>query len=158
MLRLSRSSRASFSCSRCSFGESAGSSGPAVRPTPTKSGATLVTTSFAPNAWARSAARSRARRAGSVSSNPTTIVFRGLVMPGTIRLLLESDSLRNVDAQLFLGGRDCAERLAQVQPREGREIPRIDQVVGVPVRLDARRVVVEANPRDHLERLAQGDS
>ena len=57
------------------LGESVGSSGPCRAPDRDVTGATLVTTSLPPNAPASSAARCRARFAGSVSSYPTTIVF-----------------------------------------------------------------------------------
>jgi hypothetical protein len=67
--------RASASSWLCSATESTGSIGPAVRPTPMSSGVTLVTINFDPNACASSAARSRARFAGSVSSKPRMMVF-----------------------------------------------------------------------------------
>src|SRR5438128_2310413 len=154
MLRASRSSLASCSCSRCSAGESTGSIGPALRPAPMRIGATLVTTSFAPKASARSAARSRARRAGSVSSNPTTMVlsFIPSAYPGSLK---KSHAERHIDAKLLLGGCDRAERLAEVKARERGQVLRVDDVVRIPARLDAGGVVVEPDACDDLERLAQ---
>src|SRR5713101_4979462 len=141
IFRASRSFLASCSCSRCSAGESTGSTGPAVREIPTRIGATLVMTSFAPKASARSAARSRARRAGSVSSNPTTMVLS--FIPSTYPFSLKtSHAQRHVDPEQLLGGCDRPEGLAEVHARERGQILRIDDVVRIPACLDASGVMV----------------
>src|SRR5216683_6445813 len=154
MFLASRSSLASWSCSRCSSGVSVGSIGPAVRVIPMRSGATLVTTSFALNASARSAARSSARRAGSVSSNPMTMVlsFIPSLYPVSLK---KSYAERHVDPELLLGGSDRSKGLTEVHARERGQVLRVDDVVRIPARLDAGGVVVEPDARDDLERLAQ---
>ncbi len=73
--RSPRSAFACSSCATCSAGGSAASYGPIIRGVPTRSGATLVTCTFDPNAVATSAARRSARFDSSVSSYPTRMVF-----------------------------------------------------------------------------------
>ena len=70
------------------------STGPPPRGPWAPTGATLVTISFAPNVFVRSAARASARLAGSVSSYATTIVFIVASLESVLGSILANPSPR----------------------------------------------------------------